>query len=260
MTEGRDHADRDYVARNRESWGAEAPRFAIEGERAWASEPYWGIWRLPENVLNILPDDLTGLDTLELGCGAGYVSAWLERRGAWAVGIDPTPQQLATAARLKAEYDSSIKLIEAIGEELPFSDNAFDFAISEYGAVLWADPHVWVPECARVLRTGGCLVMLTNSPLVVMCQEDFEAHGPITPDLKRPYFGLGRTEWPDAPGVEFHLTHGDWIGLLAENGFRVERLDELQVPADAETQYGFVNAAWASRWPSEDVRVARLMP
>ena len=250
----------DHIARNRAGWGTEAKDYVAAGERGWAGEPAWGIWQLPEAELGLLPDDLTGLDALELGCGTGYVSAWLERQGAWVVGIDPTPEQLETAARLRARHSSSVQFIEAVGERLPFADNAFDFAISEYGAVLWADPCIWVPECARVLRTGGRLVVLTNSPLVVMCSEDYEADGAATAQLKRPYFGMGRTEWSDDTKVEFHLTHGAWIDLFAEHGFRVERLAELRAPEDAVTRYGFVDAEWASQWPSEDVWIVRLMP
>ena len=48
--------------------------------RSWAqSEPSWGIWGVPESEARILPD-VAGLDTIELGCGTAYVSAWLARR------------------------------------------------------------------------------------------------------------------------------------------------------------------------------------
>jgi 16S rRNA G1207 methylase RsmC len=41
----------------------------------------WGNWSLPEEELRLLPDDMTGMDAIELGCGTGYVSAWMARRG-----------------------------------------------------------------------------------------------------------------------------------------------------------------------------------
>ena len=248
----------DSITRNREGWGREAPEYVAAGEVAWANEPYWGIWQLPEAQLRLLPEDMTGRDALEVGCGTGYVSAWLERRGASAVGIDPTPEQLATASRLRDEHVASVKFVEGSGEHLPFADDSFDFAISEYGAVLWADPYEWIPECARVLRSGAQLVALTNSPLVVMCSQEYENSAPISADLKRPYFGMGRTTWPDDDRVEFHLTHSEWISLFVANRFRVERLLELQAPAGAETCFAFVDAGWASQWPAEEAWVVRL--
>ena len=53
-----------------------------------AAEPYWGIWCIPQSRLPVLPGDMAGAATVELGCGSGYVSAWLARRGARPVGVD----------------------------------------------------------------------------------------------------------------------------------------------------------------------------
>ena len=45
--------------------------------------------------------------------------------------------------------------------------------------------------------------------------------------------------------------------VLHEAGFTPERLEELQAPEGASTPWPFVDAAWAHRWPSECVWVAR---
>ncbi len=117
-------------------------RFRAAGEHSWASEePFWGIWQIPEAEVGVLPNGLDGKDTIELGCGTGYVSAWLARRGARAVGLDLSPEQLATARRLQHEHRLSFPLHEGNAEELPFADASFDLAIFEYGASIWADPY-----------------------------------------------------------------------------------------------------------------------
>ena len=48
--------------------------------------------------------------------------------------------------------------------------------------------------------------------------------------------------------------------MLRANGFEVERLIEVQAPADAVTHefYAYVTAEWAKQWPCEDIWVARL--
>ena len=90
------------------STGTRAAEYAGPGERAWArQEPTWGIWRVPESELHVLPEDLAGKDVIELGCGTAYISAWLVRRGARVVGIDNSAAQLATARRLQRSTDSS---------------------------------------------------------------------------------------------------------------------------------------------------------
>lgn len=88
---------------------------------------------------------------------------------------------------------------------------------------------------------------------------DLESEGPATDRLRRPGFDLHRTEWPDSPGVEFHLAHGDWIRLLRASRFEVIDLLELRPPEGATTRYGFVTVDWARRWPSEEVWKARKL-
>ena len=243
----------EHVRRNRALWDAQAHEYAGHGERSWRlDEPRWGIWGVPEREIGVLPDDLGGKDAIELGCGTAYVSAWLARRGARVVGIDNSEPQLATARRLQKTHGLTFPLLHGNAESVPYPDASFDFAISEYGASLWADPERWVAEAARLLRPGGRLVFLVNSFLLTLCvpAEDGVA---ATDRLLRSAFGVFRVEWPGDPGVEFHLSHGDWIRLLRRSGFEIEDLLEVRPPADATTRYPFVTLEWARQWPCEEV-------
>src|SRR3954467_11803550 len=92
----------EHVRRNREAWDSTAHEYVDPGRRNWAADAVtWGIWDVPEADVGMLPGDLAGLDTIELGCGTAYVSAWLARRGARPVGIDNSPAQLETARALQ---------------------------------------------------------------------------------------------------------------------------------------------------------------
>jgi SAM-dependent methyltransferase len=173
------------------------------------------------------------------------------------VGIDNSPQQLETARRMQQQHRLEFPLLLGNAEAVPYPDASFDFAISEYGAALWADPYRWIPEAARLLRPGGELIFLTNGPILIMCSPDLEAEGPATERLRRPYFGMHRTEWPDSEGVEFHIGHGDWIRLLRGSGFEVTDLIELRPPEGAVSRYPWVTLEWARQWPSEEVWKAR---
>jgi ubiquinone/menaquinone biosynthesis C-methylase UbiE len=247
----------DSVARNVAEWTkANAEYTDGNAEKAWAKDELnWGVFGVPESELGAL-GEVAGLDVVELGCGTAYFSARLAKRGARPVGVDPTAAQLATARRMQAKTGIEFPLVEAAAESVPLPDGAFDLALSEYGASLWADPFRWIPEAARLLRPGGRLVFLTNSMLAILCTPDT---GKIVDRLMRPQFGMYTNEWPDAIGVEYHLQHGDWIRLLREHGFEVEALHELQAPPDAENHayYDYVTVEWARRWPPEDIWAAR---
>ncbi|MDX6471147.1 MAG: hypothetical protein QOF75_2950, partial [Gaiellaceae bacterium] len=157
----------DSVGINREVWTRSNERWGdAKALDTWrAAEISWGTWAVPESELHALPDDVAGLDVVELGCGVAYFSAWLARRGARPVGVDPTPAQLETARRCQRETGIDFPLVEAYGEAVPLPDAAFDLVLSEYGASIWADPYRWIPEAARLVRPGGLLVFLRNSTL-----------------------------------------------------------------------------------------------
>ena len=247
----------DYVARNRSAWDGYAVEYVIPGRRGWGGEPKWGIWGIPEAAVGVLPD-VEGRDTLELGCGTAYVSSWLVRRGARAVvGVDLSARQLQTARTLQKEFGLRFPLIRAAAEQVPLRDSSFDLVISEYGAAIWCDPYLWIPEAARLLRPKGELVFLGNSALSLLCTPGTEG-AVATTALGRDYFGMHRFEWPEDPSVEFHLGYGDWIRLFRANGFEIEDLIELRPPPDAETRYDHVALEWARRWPAEEVWKARL--
>jgi SAM-dependent methyltransferase len=172
------------------------------------------------------------------------------------VGIDNSEAQLATARRLQQQHDLHFPLLHGSAEAIPYPDQSFDFAISEYGACLWADPERWVREASRLLRPDGQLVFLTNSYLLTLCVPA-EDGIPATDRLLRPAFDMYRFEWPDNPGVEFHLSHGDWVRLLRRSAFEVEDLIEVRPSADATTRFPFVTVEWARRWPCEEIWQAR---
>lgn len=243
----------DYVSRNRAHWNDRAPDWVASGERDWArDEPRWGDWSIPESSLSLLPDDLEGLDAIELGCGTGYVSSWLARRGARPVGIDNSEEQLETARRLQGEHGIEFPLIHGNAERVPLPDASFDLAISEYGASIWCDPHRWIPEASRLLRPGGRLIYLVNSVLAVICSA-VEADSVAEERLHRALFGLHRTEWPDDDSVEFHLPHGEMIALLRRCDFEVEELIEVRPPEGSTTNSRHITLEWSRRWPCEEV-------
>jgi SAM-dependent methyltransferase len=247
----------DSVERNVAGWTAANAEYTDgKAADAWSKDEItWGVFGVPESDIGAL-GDVAGLDVVELGCGTAYFSAWLAKRGARPVGVDPTPAQLETARRMQVETGIEFPLVEAPAESVPLPDASFDLAVSEYGASLWAVPERWLAEAARLLRPGGRLVFLTNSVLVTLCVPD---EGVAGERLLRPQFGLWRLEWPTEETVEYHPPHGAWIRLLREHGFEVEALHELQAPEEraTHTYYDFVTVDWARNWPAEDLWVAR---
>lgn len=247
---------RDHVAINRGVWDADAENWVASGERFWNTErPVWGNWGLPESSLNMLPDDMTAMDAIELGCGTGYVSAWMARRGAKVTAIDVSTAQLSTARRLAEQHGADITFIEGNAEDTGLDAGTFDFAISEYGAAIWCPPELWLREAWRLLRPGGKLVFLGNHPILLLCSP---LDGSLTDrTLHRAYRGMWGADWTkvefDPSGVCFNLTFSGWMDLFAEIGFSVTRYQELFAPESETETRAFVPADWAKQFPVEQV-------
>jgi SAM-dependent methyltransferase len=249
------HQLTEHARRNQTEWAEWSKDYVEPGRQAWASnEIRWGTWQVLERDLRVLPD-VEDRDVLELGCGTAYWSAWLTRLGARATGLDVTEAQLETARRFQREFGLQFPLVQGSAEALPFRDETFDVVFSEYGASIWCDPYLWVPEAARVLRRGGRLLFLVNGTIAVLCMpDDEEGIEPAGTALLRDYFGLHRLEWASVDSVNFFLGYGDWIRLLKRHGFEIEDLVEVRAPEGAPpSRPNVTTPEWARRWPSEEI-------
>lgn len=242
------------AAANRAVWDEQhSGWYGGRAERLWTGEPCWGLWERPETELGVFPA-LDGRDLVELGCGTGYVSAWAARRGARPVGVDNSSVQLATARALQEAHGPSFPLVHASAEQVPLPDACCDVVISEHGAIGWCDPELWIPEAARLLRPGGQLIFLRNSTLLTLCDRGDE---PVGTTLVRGLAELPRLAQDDG-SVNYQLPTGAMIGLLRRCGLVVDELTEIVVPADSLSEFDYVTADWASRWPSEELWKATL--
>jgi len=253
----------EYAVRNRAHWTiSNARHTAGTAHDSWAQDRIrWGVFKVPEDEIRVLPD-VAGLEVIELGCGTAYFGAWLKKRGARrVVGVDITPAQLATAREMNAEFGLGLEFIEANAENVPLPDGSFDLVFSEYGASIWCDPYLWIPEAARLLRPGGQLMFLRGSTLQVLCSPDA---GTVGEALVRPQKGMRRFDWKDddgtGPSTDFHISASEMFQLLSKTGFDVVDFRELFAPDDAvdHAYYSYVPAAWAKQWPNEEIWRARL--
>jgi len=86
---------------------------------------------------------------LEIGVGTGRFAAPLGIQ----VGIDPAREMLDYAAK------RSISVVQGIGEELPFLNNSFDYALCVTTLCFVDDATAMLSEINRVLKPDGELVI-----------------------------------------------------------------------------------------------------
>ena len=240
-----------HVRHNRAFWDADADNYqAAHGDALGRAPLAWGAYRVPESELQVL-GDLRNASVLELGCGAAQWSVALAADAVRIVGLDVSRRQLAHGRAAAG----SLALVQASGEQLPFSDASFDVVFCDHGALSFCDPEISVPECARVLRAGGLLAFCCTHPLLYLTWDDDREQQ--TRKLQIDYADLGRM--PLAEGtIDWVLPAGEWIRVLRGNGFDIENLTELCAGPGTSTTYAdFAPPKWARRWPAEWIWSAR---
>jgi ubiquinone/menaquinone biosynthesis C-methylase UbiE len=241
----------EHARANRDFWDRQADAYQ-ERNAAFIThrEFRWGLWQLPDAELRIV-GEVAGKDVFELGCGAAQVAIALAAAGARVVGLDNSERQLEHARRAVADAGVDVRLVHGSAESLPFADAAFDLVLADHGANRFADPSLWVPEAARVLRPGGTLAFSGGTPFEVLCFD--EPSDTWDTSLHRDYFGLHRAEWGE-DAIEFQLPYGEWIRLFRACGLAVEALVEVRPPEGAVSTYRDEReTAWARRFPLEQI-------
>ena len=105
--------------------------------------------------------DWRGKTVLDLGCGGGFMSEALARRGAKVTGIDPAAPAIAIAQRHAAEGNLAIRYLVASGERLPLPDQSIDHVVCVDVLEHVGDLGRVLDEIRRVLRPGGMLAFDT---------------------------------------------------------------------------------------------------
>ena len=170
--------------------------------------------------------DAAGRRVLDVGCGAGPLTAWMAERGAEVTGIDVSPAMLQLARDRVG--DRATFLVADVSEPLTFAGDAtFDLVVASLVLHYLADWEAPLREFRRVLRPGGAVVLSSHHPTM-----DAELHSPDD------YFAVTHvTEiWSKGSG-DFPVTF--WrrpitamADAIAAAGFVIERLLEPEpVPA-----------------------------
>ncbi len=145
---------------------------------------------------------------LDISTGGGHAALAMASHVARIVVSDLTPRMLAAAqAHLRGKGVVNADYVIADAEALPFLDATFDIVTVRIAPHHYPHIQTAVREMARVLKSGGRLVMIDN----------------VAPD--DPTLDALANDWERRrdPSHVREYTVGEWQAMLAEAGLRVTR-------------------------------------
>jgi SAM-dependent methyltransferase len=114
-------------------------------------------------TLALLPD-VRGMTVLDAGCGPGWYADWLARRGATVTAVDVSARMAALAGERLGDR-ATVRAADMAQLAGIVGDATLDLIVSSLALHYAADLAALFREWARVLKTGGLVVLSTHHPL-----------------------------------------------------------------------------------------------
>jgi len=163
------------------------------------------------------------LNILDLACGAGFPLfelAQIYGHSCRIVGVDLWKEALVRA-RLKLDFQPfpNVRLLEANGARLPFTEAKFDLVVSNLGINNFENAETAMAECYRVTKPEGKLVLTTN--LTGHMQEFYTVYRDTLMRLNKTHYldNLNHNE-------QHRGTKESICGLLEAAGYKIVKVVE----------------------------------
>lgn len=183
----------------------------------------------------LLPD-FNGKTVLDLGCGYGWHCKYAAEQGAARViGIDISEKMLKTA--LEKNAASTITYRRCAMEELRFSDDSFDVALSSLAFHYVKDFSALTANISRWLKPGGEFIFSVEHPtFTAYGSQDwyYDEKGNILHFPVDNYFMEGKRDavFLGEHITKYHRTLTTYLSALLDCGFQIQRVVEPQPPQE----------------------------
>jgi SAM-dependent methyltransferase len=193
------------------------------------------------------PDDRV----LDIGCGTGQCTCDAARRAfrGTVLGIDLSLPMIRVAeATARRQGLPNASFVQGDAQVQPFAPDAFDVALSRFGAMFFGDQVGAFTNIGRGLRPKGRLLLVSwrsahENDWISTLREA------LVPGVPAP------EATTNAPGPFRHADHNDTVAILAASGYDDLRMESLDVPMyfgrDAEQAFSVLGPLFG--WMVQDL-------
>ncbi len=203
--------------------------------------------------LALLPD-VRSLSGIDIGCGEGHNTRLIARRSARLVGIDIAEVFIHYASEAEQKEPLGIDYRVGSAVDIPFPDQHFDFATAIMSLMDIPETELALSEAFRVIKPGGFLQFsichpcfdtpyrrnLRNEQGLTYAIEVGDYFRNLDGDVAEWIFSTAPTELkqkhPKFKTPRFTRTVSQWLNLLIDTGFMIERVAEPKPTDEAVRQ------------------------
>jgi 2-polyprenyl-3-methyl-5-hydroxy-6-metoxy-1,4-benzoquinol methylase len=172
-----------------------------------------------------------GRTVLDGGCGEGYMSRELARRGATVTGLDISPPLISAARNERDRLGLKINHYVASLESIPEPDETFDTVVCNHVLNDLDDPSTALKELGRVTKSGGRLALMMLHPCFYMANAE---HRPANTIPVAKYFSVRKIdehlkvaglESPDRFRMTFYPLEY-YVSAVVDSGYVITKISE----------------------------------
>jgi 2-polyprenyl-3-methyl-5-hydroxy-6-metoxy-1,4-benzoquinol methylase len=171
-------------------------------------------------VLFTLLGDIKNKKILDAGCGQGYLSRLMAKKGAKVTGIDPAHDFIQYAINHESQEKLGITYLEEDLAKYKQSRGEFDFIVSNMVFMDIPDYQTAIHNCIQSLKNGGYFIFSISHPCFF---PDSEWDKNPVVEI-REYF----QEYSEKQnfGYSFHRTLSSYLNLVINEGCEIKQLIE----------------------------------
>jgi 2-polyprenyl-3-methyl-5-hydroxy-6-metoxy-1,4-benzoquinol methylase len=225
-------ANRDIIQR----WSA-----GFERAETFGDEGDFARRHLLNPAIFSLLGDARGKQILDAGCGQGYLSRLLARKGALVTGIEPAQSWIEEAMRREQEEPLGMTYLQRDLSSLRDLAPGFDAVVSNMVFMDIPDYQPAIRNCITALRRGGSFIFSLLHP----CFDDPRAAWNGYVEV---HTCLSEFTVEQRIGTMFHRPLSAYINLILEEDCSIRRLLEPRLDADLARKHGFERDAEVPRY------------
>ena len=179
--------------------------------------------------------DVNGLKVLDAGCGTGYFSGLLEKKGAVVTGVDFSEKMIRIARKNNPEIDFDVDSCSELSSQ---ANECFDLLIANYVLMDVEDLESAVNAFYRVLKPNGVAVLVFSHPCFPQARRfTSQETGKLCYAWKNNYFERVRCVDPPwnhfrSEFIWFHRSLSDYWRAFKSAGFAVIDFEEPRIKED----------------------------